>query len=267
MKFLTIGDIHGRDYWKDVDPTKYNKIIFVGDYLDQFPPMTDIQILENFKDIIEFAKTNPDKVVLLLGNHDIQYKFLNDGFGCSGYRPSMAMSLQYLFRENKDLFLVAYQYKNYIWSHAGVTNGWMAWNEKEITDFKERYEPKDIAEMLNMMLKTKENRLLHQVSKERGGRYMHGGITWADRTESFNNYLEGYHQIVGHTPIQQITTFGDEKSSITYVDVLDQIYWVNKANEEATKKYGEGNFTPHVYGFRKYYELEIHEHTENERSS
>jgi predicted phosphodiesterase len=34
MKWITIGDIHGRDNWKSIDITQYDKVIFMGDYVD-----------------------------------------------------------------------------------------------------------------------------------------------------------------------------------------------------------------------------------------
>ena len=37
MKIISIGDLHGKDVWKQIDPANYDKIIFVGDYTDDFP--------------------------------------------------------------------------------------------------------------------------------------------------------------------------------------------------------------------------------------
>jgi predicted phosphodiesterase len=38
MKIASIGDIHGRNYWKIFKSVKdqYDKIIFIGDYVDSF---------------------------------------------------------------------------------------------------------------------------------------------------------------------------------------------------------------------------------------
>lgn len=221
MKIISIGDIHGRPYWKAINFSLYDKVVFNGDYLDSYY-WNDNQILENFYDIMQLKKDNVEKVTLLLGNHDIQYYFLNEGFGCSGYRPTMAMSLNEAFKGNRDLFQVAFQIKNYLWTHAGVSNGWFKYNKKEIDDFQERFDCVNLADTFNKMLQAKENRLLHQVGKKRQGYYPYGGITWADRKETSNDYLDGYHQIVGHTPINTITKFGDDESSIRYIDVLDE---------------------------------------------
>ncbi len=257
MKVLSIGDVHGRTYWKSIEPSKYDKIVFDGDYCDQYPPMTDDQILRNLKDIIEFKKTYPDKVVLLLGNHDIHYKFLNEGYdGWSGFRPSMAAMLNFLFKENEDLFQIAFQIDNYLWTHAGVTNGWYEYNKKEIIDVQERFDTVNLADTFNHMLKLKENRLLHQISIFRSGYYQYGGITWADRKETSNDYLLGYHQIVGHTPINMITKFGDDKGSIRYIDVQNEAYFHDEDQRLAKEKYGD-NFTPKPYALDLFHELTL----------
>lgn len=67
------SDCHGRQFWKDVIPRKdeFEKIIFLGDYLDPygFEGVSNLNALDNFKEILEFKKENIDKVVLLIGNH------------------------------------------------------------------------------------------------------------------------------------------------------------------------------------------------------
>jgi hypothetical protein len=47
-----------------------------------------------------------------------------------------------------------------------------------------------------------------------------GGIMWADRSETREDNLDGYHQIVGHTSIARNTTIEQNGSSITYIDSL-----------------------------------------------
>lgn len=234
MKIISIGDIHGRNDWKKIDVNKYDLIVFVGDYTDSYV-YDDEVILSNLMDIIQLKKDYPNKVILLLGNHDLQYFFLNEGYQCSGFRGSMAASLDYVFKENKDLFQIAHQVENTIWTHAGISKGWYEYNKKEIDEVAEKFETKNLADTFNhmLMMNRNYNSLLHQVGRHRSGRYKHGGITWADRMETKNNYLEGYHQIVGHTPIGSITLYGDDKNSIRYIDVL------NEANFEQFRTFYE----------------------------
>ena len=72
-KLLVLPDIHGREFWRGPcnDIEKYDKVIFLGDYLDPygFEGIEVEDAIENFKEILELKKNNMDKVVLLLGNH------------------------------------------------------------------------------------------------------------------------------------------------------------------------------------------------------
>jgi predicted MPP superfamily phosphohydrolase len=217
MKIISIGDIHGRKTWKQIDPSKYDKVIFVGDYVDSFDVQNE-DMLSNLLDIIQFKKDNMDKVVLLLGNHDIQYMF-HPEFRCSGFRATMLASLYPLFNENRSLFQCAYQIDNYLWTHAGISNSWYKKYEEYFASLES---DETIASRINEISNSSKNWILHEVGAIRGGlRYDEGGITWADRSETLGNSLNGYHQIVGHTPIAKITTFGNESTSITYIDTKE----------------------------------------------
>src|ERR1700748_3612517 len=149
MRHIVIGDTHGRDNWKKINIKLYDKVIFIGDYVDS-PELSDLTILENLKQIIALKKRQPDKIVLLLGNHDVHYLHY-PRFECSGFRKTMQRDLTTLFCKNADLFQIAYQKDNHLFTHAGVTNSW--YNEviraplfKKILD-----EQPDLAGGLNML--------------------------------------------------------------------------------------------------------------------
>jgi predicted MPP superfamily phosphohydrolase len=222
MRVLTIPDLHGKTVWKDavVDPqfSEAEKIVFIGDYVDSYD-LSDKFIYANFLEIIEFRKQNPDKVVLLLGNHDIQYLFYPN-YRCSGFRAGMQHQLSDLFQENISLFKVAFQLKNHLWTHAGVSNGWLEENRAMLLD----YGLKDMnyAEAFNEMLVSPDRDILHQVGELRGGSHEYGGITWADLQETITNPISGAHQFVGHTPVHVPfrKDFPELSSSITYLDCL-----------------------------------------------
>ena len=137
MNIVSIGDIHGKTDWKSPvlghDPSTntgskttiddYDLVIFQGDYVDDFTVESSV-MKHNLIEIIELKKKYPDKVILLFGNHDLQY-FSNDYIHrCSGYRPEMMHDFGDLFRKNEELFQATYQHKNYLWTHAGVHTGW-----------------------------------------------------------------------------------------------------------------------------------------------
>lgn len=225
MRILTIPDVHGRTNWISQigEVTQWDLIIFCGDYVDSFDISPEI-IYENLVNIIEFKKTYFDKVILLLGNHDIQYVYENENYECSGYQQHMMISYNILFKEHLGLFQVAYQIGAYIWTHAGIVKSW--YNRWVALDAN--IEGDSIADKLNfMMCSSYYRRLLFQVGYERGGSNLYGGIVWADKKETESDILLGYSQIVGHTPVGDIAiTIGGINSNITYTDTRSKSAYI-----------------------------------------
>lgn len=124
-KTIIIPDLHGISLWKDIlnQENTWDKIIFLGDYLDSFN-IPGMQQLENLMDIIEFKKANHDKVVLLYGNHELHYvKGMNEQY--SGYQSGMAYQFQFVLDDYKHLFQIAYRQDEYLFSHAGISDEWL----------------------------------------------------------------------------------------------------------------------------------------------
>ena len=75
MKILVLPDIHGRTFWRSAveRADSCDRVVFLGDYLDPygFEGIAVSDAVENFREIIGFAKQHPGKVVMLLGNHDM----------------------------------------------------------------------------------------------------------------------------------------------------------------------------------------------------
>jgi len=220
MRIISVGDIHGKDYWKIIDLKKYDKIIFVGDYVDAFD-IGNIDMKQNLLDIIQLKKDYIDKVVLLIGNHDIQYSLGYPEYGCSGYRPEMAFDFGDIFRQNKDLFQMAFQIDDYLWTHAGVHTGWYKFRLNKILK-EEEILHLTLSEQLNYLFERRYE-VLFDVGHLRGGYHSVGGPFWLDKRNGHKKPLEGYHQIVGHTRLDDIQTFNiNNDTSITFIDVLDK---------------------------------------------
>lgn len=215
MKIVAIGDIHGRDAWHRVETSLYDKIVFIGDYVDSRERIPDQQIVQNLKDIIAFKKVYPAEVVLLLGNHDIQYLYYPE-HKCSGFRNDLLDSIRGLFLKNEDLFQVAYQYQDYLFTHAGVSKGWYTRHQGVLN----KYVGENLGETLNKVHQSVDWKVLFEVGEARGGDYDHGGPIWADKSETQDQSLDSLHQVVGHSRVEDIITYGDDTSSITYIDVL-----------------------------------------------
>lgn len=243
MKVIVIGDVHGRSEWKQIADlailtttpnldTEYDEYIFLGDYVDSFT-ITGDKILENLKEIVQLKKNYPDKVTLLLGNHDLQYLFSYQTHGCSGFNSVFALDYQQVFRENRDLFGVIYQIKDYIFTHAGISNEWWLGCQNYYNlPLSKNFDAAFIADTFKTY-KEGDKIPIFDVGFIRGGWAKRGGIFWADFKETYKDYLEGYNQVVGHTRVKKITnmpndTFPEDmhwfEGSITYIDVLENIY-------------------------------------------
>lgn len=233
MKILAIGDLHGRPYNKYLtDIKKYDKIIFLGDYVDSFY-LSDVEIIDNLKNLIQFKKDNLDKVELLIGNHDFQYMgYLKYGDQCSGYRYSYAPILNKIFFENKDLFKIAYQYNNTLFTHAGLTADYfqqLSWsNLKDIINFKVS-NTNTYANILNKILIVNPYSLW-SIGYARGG-FNFGSCIWADITEFLENIngrytlkLDSIHLlknlscVQGHQPVKDIVHLEDNNRQYIWCD-------------------------------------------------
>lgn len=218
LKFLIIPDLHGSSKWKQLVEVPHDYTIFLGDYCDSYSH-TDKEIFENLKDIIKYKEDNQN-CVLLLGNHDVHYALLRTKVFrqvlCSGFRGSMSHDLNELFTANKNKFQLAFEYKNYLFTHAGVTRMWA--NEYLSKD-------KSIADQLNTLYKNMDD-CVFTVGRRRGGWSKYGGPLWADKSEfdqNIDSLLPGIHQVVGHTPVHELTTckHNTENESVIFCDYLD----------------------------------------------
>ena len=79
-KYLIIPDVHGRSFWKKsvydyLENHPEVKIIFLGDYLDpyQYEGIYPDDAIPVFEEIISLKKQYPDRIILLIGNHDLHY--------------------------------------------------------------------------------------------------------------------------------------------------------------------------------------------------
>ena len=225
MKIQVIGDIHGRKVWHKLVNIGCDKIIFIGDYVDSFT-LDNTTIIDNLLDIIEFKKEYPDKVILLLGNHDIQYMYMPD-YRCSGFRPEVANDIMTIFNDNRLLFNIAYQIDMNLFTHAGVTKLWFNYAKDKLIHYGLNENLTNIAVVLNTMNETANRWILNIVGEKRGGlRYDYGGPTWADKQETWFGALPGLVQFVGHTAVADIHDNGEpdeETGKVIYCDVLGKL--------------------------------------------
>lgn len=226
MKTIAIGDVHGKDTWKQIiDWHKdADKIIFLGDYCDPYHYVSNDGLINNLLDIIQFKKDNIDKVVLLIGNHDAHYIW--EIMPCSRYNPHIRASLNKIFTDNLSLFTMAHQIDNHLFTHAGVSSDWLKPNLTYLKDNGLKDDCSNIGEIINILNQTDEGRdIVHLVGYLRGGDDQDiGGPTWADIDETRDSYLPNIHQYVGHSKVQWINKIEtlNNGGSITYCDTLSK---------------------------------------------
>ena len=201
-RILVIPDVHGRDFWRmAVRRTYCEKIVFLGDYFDPYESEgIDIgDTCEIFCEVLDLKKENPEKVVLLLGNHDMHY--LSNQFrklACgSRYDNDFAQMNACMLIGHKKYFQLAHEEmvggKRYLFTHAGVTSSWYERHQgliKELT-----------ATNLNELMETKEGvEALADVGKLRGGYQPSGSMVWADCEEMHDSVpFPDVYQIFGHS--------------------------------------------------------------------
>lgn len=216
IKYVIFPDIHGRTFWKNPveefiqDPDI--KFIFLGDYLDPYP---DEKIKDEYsilKNIIELKKKYNDRVILLLGNHDLGYLTSY----CQTNRTDFKHFKQYqnILETNIELFKILHidtvNDKKFCFSHAGILKEWLTWNSiSEVFDETDNIVFEKLNYFNNLLHDPNPNRckklykLCGNISYYRGGGSYFGSIVRADIREYVNNTnLLDIIQVVGHTMLK-----------------------------------------------------------------
>lgn len=214
-KILIIPDVHGRTFWKKaielIDTV--DKVVFLGDYLDPYyhENISKLDTITNFKEILEFKKNNFDKVILLIGNHDLHYwpQYYKD-WGCRR-DDTHFYDISKLFMDNLNCFQLSWKYDKYLFTHAGVTKDWFdiitgksKIGDSTYAELMEIEQPELTLDDLNTLLETKfGHNVLMMVSRERGGHFLAGSCIWADIYEhlSGNPIDNNIFQIFAHTMV------------------------------------------------------------------
>jgi UDP-2,3-diacylglucosamine pyrophosphatase LpxH len=140
MKTVIIGDVHGRDQWKQIvaQEKDADRFVFLGDYFDSFD-ISAVEQMHNFKEIVEFKQTIGEEVIMLIGNHDYHYFPEMGDSSTSGYQTRMAPVIKQLIGENRKHLQVAHRIGEFVFSHAGISSEWLDdtvldWTEENMVD-------------------------------------------------------------------------------------------------------------------------------------
>lgn len=227
MKTLILGDIHGRTCWKDlVNKENPDMTVFLGDYVTTHENINSKTQLNNCNEILEYKESNPDKVVLLRGNHDLQCLYGNRGnWACY---PEPAFDLLHIFSEPqyRDRFLKFTQWiyiqDEVIYSHAGISQTWLRDTGKTINELN--YLDPD-----ESLFGFRPDSMF-----DLSGDSKTQGCIWIRPQSLVEDAINEYHQVVGHTTVKTIIDIKELvpelKKSIWLCDNLPNEYLIRENN-------------------------------------
>jgi hypothetical protein len=216
MKTIVIGDIHGRSKeWKQIVDQPYDRVIFIGDYVDTHENVTGLEQVQNLREIIDFKQKSDKEVILLIGNHDYHY-FPEIGYtGTSGYQPGMAKTFEYEFDTYRKLFQMAFVDENeYVYTHAGITENWLYRNSIDGTDIR------TIVENINDNFIYKPNKFnFFPGDRSCCGDHIAQSPIWVRPNSLYRDGIKQL-QIVGHTVQNSINSLKSERQGYYLIDTL-----------------------------------------------
>ena len=212
MRIIALGDTHGRTDWKEIIAKEtFDKIVFHGDYFDTHDKISFEQQMNNFIDIINYKRENVDKVILLLGNHDHHYLASTNVTG-SGLQKKNKINIQKQLHIaiDDDLIQMCFIVDNLLFSHAGITKTWCKRNSLN--------DETPIDELVNSLFKENPNAFEFAYC---GNYNVYGddiGQTpiWVRPKSLLKDRIDGFIQIVGHTPQDKLIVTND----VIFIDTL-----------------------------------------------
>lgn len=221
MKTIIISDLHNRIDWIEDALSSpllkpYNRVVFLGDYFDDFNDTPE--------DVINSAKWlkrslhKPNRIHLS-GTHDMWYRFPYNRFiQASGNTEEKMYAIRDILNSDDWNLLRLYYYEqNFLLSHAGLHINLISdYVNKHIDIFGRYIVNKELRlngqEIVDKIIKPATDEALKRTSDgfaspwleagfARGGLQAAGGITWLDWNNEFRP-IPGLNQIVGHTELR-----------------------------------------------------------------
>lgn len=209
---LVVGDIHGRAEKLNFNMQDYDKIVFIGDYWDSFD--IDYQTQKSvFLKIIELKKQYPDKIVLLIGNHDYHYINLDLIYRCSGFQDEHYIAIHQMLNDNIDMFSAVHIEGKYVFSHAGISQNFL--NQ---IDFKYGLN-------VNELSKLPINQLPQEffwIGPNNQGKFLFDGPLWL-RPNVLIYDTPALNQIFGHTYYDNIQRWSIGDNMLICVDCPENL--------------------------------------------
>lgn len=209
MKIVILGDIHGRTEWKKIiEKESPDLTVFLGDYVSTHELISPEQQWENMLEILELPNATR-----LRGNHDVQHL----GY----YWAECSEFDQYIYErmskpEFVEEFLSKTQWlqcfdtgdKTYICSHAGISQTWFDNMKRQgqlLYDLDKNPTSEHVLHFINDCEPDENFGFTPDSSFDYSGTSKCQPLTWIRPQTLCKDMLEGYGQIVGHTPVKTIT--------------------------------------------------------------
>lgn len=190
MNVIFVPDVHGRIFWKKFSGyiPAFDRTIFCGDYLDPYPD-EDVDcrpdaLLKNLDDIVSLKKAYPDKVSLLIGNHDFHY--IIDEPMASRFDYGSRERYNKYFNENIEFFDLLQLIDGCLFTHAGVAKDW---------GDRHGIRKDTVAEDIENLYYDHTEAFI-EAGWMRGGLHPSGSIFWSDVDEP---KMRDWYQVFGHT--------------------------------------------------------------------
>lgn len=211
MRIIALGDTHGRPTWKQILAKEtYDRVIFIGDYFDAKEDFSPADQKQNFREILDMKRENPDKVVLLFGNHDYHYLPKCKSV-CLGYQFLHRIDYMNLLEEalDQDWLQICFVYDTFLFVHAGVTRTWARNNGIDII------QP---MESINSLFRKSQDafRFTPGVMEDSYGDEICQSPIWVRPDSLMADPIPNFSQVVGHTQIKKVQRSG----SVYFIDTL-----------------------------------------------
>lgn len=221
-KLLCVGDLHTKQHILDaIQPrfAEYERVVFLGDYCDDWVAMPEDSYYL-LKSLVELKQQQPERIILLLGNHDLS-EWLGSRFSCSGFNYNTHALVKPFFDEHQDLFQLAFCWHKIVFTHAGITTGWLrSLPHIKLKEIRQTLKdnPAWLTELFNESLTKTDDPVAQtifnafaQAGPARGGSGAPSPI-WADKKELLADPAPFLAQIVGHTPVPNIEVTPQSKA-------------------------------------------------------
>ena len=202
MKVCVIGDIHGTDkFIKCYENILKNdndceKIIVLGDHFDPYTHIDINTMVERYDTFIECCKKD-SRIISILGNHDHESYITSGCTNRTARDRNTHRIISNKISENLPNTYLVYKIGTWLFSHAGVSQAWLDYNEEykeELLSNKKGWSENDLEVLC----------LFYDADFSKTGNHKLQGCTWIRPQALVDNLPVGYNQVVGHTQVEKM---------------------------------------------------------------